>query len=88
MKRLWILLGFGLGALFIWSLLHDDRERAALSREEEENMIRLNKESQLRRAMDEAIWGPPRVSHEEVDAELKRFEEDPYWIDKEEDKYE
>ncbi|MEM6285283.1 MAG: hypothetical protein AAF787_24050 [Chloroflexota bacterium] len=82
-RKLYMLLMFGLGALFVWSLLADDRKRAQMAREQDDMLRKLNAESEMRSAMFEAVYGPSRVSREEVEDELRRFEENPNWMDEE-----
>ncbi len=85
MKKLYMIIGFGLGALMVWSLTHKQRKHSAMWREEEEAIKELNKRMKLEDAIFEATYGPRRSSKEQVEAELARYDEDPFWWQKEEE---
>jgi len=78
LKKVYMVFGFALGALFVWSLLHDARKRAQLWSEEEEAMRKLGDEWRMRDAMEEAITGKKPTRYEDIKDELAKYE-NPDW---------
>lgn len=79
MRRLWFMLGLGLGALIVWSLGYSDRKMAAVYREEVEGVKKLLQRDRMERAMQEAVGEKPRTISQETLDELARYDDPKYW---------
>lgn len=77
MRRLWFLLGMGVGALLVWSWLHDDRKIAQIKRQRDEGLTDARKQMQMDLVIegieqgidftDDAWWEQELAKHEDAD---------------------
>ncbi len=75
MRRLWLPLGFALGALFVYALTHEARKLFRLNREVDRKMAAFRKESRLALARQGAIDGVDYLSDEYWEQELAQYKD-------------
>lgn len=86
MRRLWILLGFVVGVVFVWALLHEDRRIADEQRKANRALRPLAERAKLELAMQGAVdgvdylsddyWQEELAQYSDVDALLNEMEND------------
>ncbi|MEM6281624.1 MAG: hypothetical protein AAF787_05495 [Chloroflexota bacterium] len=74
MKKLYLLAGLVLGALFVWALTHRQRKIAVLWDQQQQDMVNVGNRWEMESAMEEAITGKRATRYEDVKDELAQYE--------------
>ncbi len=75
MRRLWLPLGFALGALFVYALTHEARKLFRLTEEQNKKMAAFRKETRLALARKGAIHGVDYLSDTFIEEELEKYKD-------------